>query len=300
MATCQFCQRQFRNTQAVRAHLKACPTYHDRDQVLSPALGSAALGTVPEATSAGAEFADEDAGRQDRREAARERAQERADRQAEREIGPFLRRVTEERRARHRRELIQSVKNQTIGAWSWQHPTIPADVKADALLQIERKLSGLPLEELPRHEVVRIAEGVRDRLFRPVLEAQEVARRRARAEEEAGRRAKLDEDAAHRREEAAARERAEAKQRLLERGMSVVDRELRADPDLDPTEREHLRKWVQGELENELNGEESREDVDDLVDNILEEELGGNDEDDLDDELDEDDGTDDEEENDDD
>jgi hypothetical protein len=273
----------------VRAHLKACPTYHDRDPVLSPALGSDALGTVPEATSPRGEFTDEEADRHGRREAARKRAQERSDRQAERETGPFLRRVAEERRARHRRALIQSAKDRTIGPWSWQHPTIPADVKADALLQIERKLSGLPLEELPRHEIVQIAEGVRDRLFRSVLEAQEAARKRARAEEEAGRQAKIQEDVSHRREVASARERAAAKQRLVERGMSVVDRELRADLDLEPMERERLRRWVQGELENELNGEESREDVADLVDNILEEEFSGNEADDFDDDLDEDD-----------
>ena len=170
-------------------------------------------------------------------------------------------------------------------------PDHPADVKAEALQEIERKLSKLPLDELPRHEVLQIAEGIRDRLFRPVLEAQEAARQRARAKEEearqraqaeegARRQAKVDEEAARQREEEAVRDRAEAKRRLLERGMSVADRELRADPDLDPGEREDIHAWMQGVLEEELSGEESKEEVEDLVDDLLDEEFGeDNDED---------------------
>ncbi len=38
MATCQFCGRPFKNTQAVRAHLKACAAYHGRDQAAASAL----------------------------------------------------------------------------------------------------------------------------------------------------------------------------------------------------------------------------------------------------------------------
>src|SRR6266849_3888304 len=188
MATCQFCGRQFANTEAVRAHRKA---FWEAEE--------------------------------------------------------FLRREAAERRARQRRALIQSVKEETVGFGPSQHPTIPAEVRAEALQEIERKLSALPhVDELPRRELVQIAEGIRDRLFRPVLEAQEAtrqraradedeARQRARADEEARRKAKV-EEAAHQRAEAAALERAEVKQHLVERGMSVADRELRADSDLDPGE----------------------------------------------------------------
>ncbi len=298
MATCQFCGRQFRNTQAVRAHLKACPAYHGRDHVSSSALGRVALGTVPEAPGAGTELPDGEADREDQREAARQRAQERADRQALREAEEFLRREAAERRARQRRAQIQSVKEETVGYGSSQHPTIPAEVKAEALQEIERKLLALPhVDELPRRELVQIAEGIRDRLFRPVLEAREAAQQRARAaeekarqqaraEEEARRRANIEEEAAHRREEEAAREQAEAKRRLLERGMSVADRELRADPDLDPGERGDIRARVQSVLEEELTGEESKEEVEDLVDDILDDEFGEDDEDEDDEEAD--------------
>ena len=151
MATCQFCGRRFTNTQAVRAHLKACPAYQERDQAGGSALGSVALGTVPEAADAETELPAGEGDREGQREAARQRAQERAERQAHRKVEEFLHRAETERRARQRRELIQSVKQETVGYSSWQHPTIPAEVKAEALQEIERKLSTLPLDELPRY-----------------------------------------------------------------------------------------------------------------------------------------------------
>jgi hypothetical protein len=43
----------------------------------------------------------------------------------------------------------------------------------------------LPCAERPRRDVVQLAKGIRDRLFRPVREAKEAARQRARAEEAA-------------------------------------------------------------------------------------------------------------------
>jgi hypothetical protein len=263
---CRFCGRQFKNTQAVRAHLKSCPAYHERDQAPGSALGSVALGTVPEAPGIGTELTDEEAERQGQSEAARRRAQERVTRHGAREVEEYLRRAAADRRARQRRELIQSIKEEVVGYRSSQHPTIPAEVKAQAAQEIERKLSALPLDELPRRELVQIAEGGRDRLFRPVLEAQEAARQRARAEEEARRQAKVEEEAARRLMGDAARERAQAKRRLVEHGMSVADRELRMDSDLDPAERCEIRARVQNALQEKLSGAESKEEVDDLVD----------------------------------
>src|SRR5437879_12558324 len=220
MATCQFCGRQFTSPQGVRAHLKACAAYHGRDQAADSALGRVALGTVPEAADAGTELPNGEVARDGQKGAGRLRAQERADRQAFREAEEFLRREAAERRARQRRAQIQSVKDETVGFGSSQHPTmtIPAEVRAEALQEIERKLSALPhVDELPRRELVQIAEGIRDRLFRPVLEAQEAPRQRARAEEdearqrargdeEARRRAKIEEEAARQQAEAAAQE----------------------------------------------------------------------------------------------
>src|SRR5438445_13330648 len=165
MATCQFCGRQFTNTQAVRAHLKACAAYDGRDQAADSALGRVALGrvalgTVPEAADAGTELPNGEVARDGQKGAARLRAQERADRQAFREAEEFLRREAAERRARQRRAQIQSVKEETVGFGSSQHPTIPAELRAEALQEIERKLSALPhVDERPRRERVPVAEG---------------------------------------------------------------------------------------------------------------------------------------------
>src|SRR6266850_5739648 len=98
MATCQFCGRQFTNTQAVRAHLKACAVYHGRDQATRSALGRVALGKVPEAADAGTELPNGEVARDGQRAAARLRGQERADRQALREAEEFLRRSAASRR----------------------------------------------------------------------------------------------------------------------------------------------------------------------------------------------------------
>src|SRR5205807_5476930 len=113
MVRCHFCKRQFTNTQAVRAHLKACPAYQERDQAGGSALGSVALGTVPEAPGPGNRLTDQEADREGHRDAARRRPHQRADRQAAREVDAYLRRAAAQRQARERRALIQSVKEET-------------------------------------------------------------------------------------------------------------------------------------------------------------------------------------------
>ena len=39
-ATCNFCRRSFRNTQAVRAHLKTCPAYGRLPKATLPRVGN--------------------------------------------------------------------------------------------------------------------------------------------------------------------------------------------------------------------------------------------------------------------
>ncbi len=59
---------------------------------------------------------------------------------------------------------------------------VPSELAAQALREIEHKLLTLPMHELSRRELLQIAEGIRDRLFRPVLEAEEVARQLVQGE----------------------------------------------------------------------------------------------------------------------
>src|SRR5438105_4754857 len=119
MARCQFCGRQFSNAQAVRAHLKACAAYQGRDQASGAALGSFASGTVPEADDPGVELIAEDAQHAGKTGAGGQRA----GRKARKEVEEFLRRAEADQRTRRRRALLQSVKEQVVGYWSWQHPT---------------------------------------------------------------------------------------------------------------------------------------------------------------------------------
>jgi hypothetical protein len=76
--------------------------------------------------------------------------------------------------------MIQSVKDKVIGSWWSAGHTIPSDTKAQALVAIDQESSRLPVDHLPRTELVAIAEGIRDRIYRPVIQAQQ----RAREEEE--------------------------------------------------------------------------------------------------------------------
>jgi hypothetical protein len=55
----------------------------------------------------------------------------------------------------------------------------PGGSSAEALTEIEKELSKLPVAELPEPELLTLAEGIRDRLYRPVIQAQDRAGRDA-------------------------------------------------------------------------------------------------------------------------
>ena len=68
------------------------------------------------------------------------------------------------------------MKSKVIDSWWSLNHTIPSETKAQALVAIEQELSRLPVDQLPRSELVAIAEGIRDRIYRPVDQAQQRAR----------------------------------------------------------------------------------------------------------------------------
>ena len=43
------------------------------------------------------------------------------------------------------------------------------------MVAIDQELSRLPVDQLPKTELVTIAEGIRDRIYRPVIQAQQRA-----------------------------------------------------------------------------------------------------------------------------
>ncbi len=213
-----------------------------------------------------------------------------------------------------RRQIIQRIKDQVVGRWRSPHYTIPAETKARALMEVERELSARAVEELSEWELVALAEGIRDKHYRPVMEAQDEAKRleehrRREEQEQQLNRLRADADRAERqREEArraaeqrASQERAPQQQEervseLLEHGTDFACDALQEVDDLDPRDRRTILQRVERELEEGLTGKESERAVEARVDKILDEELGeaeDGDEDDENDECEEDDEDDD-------
>ncbi len=143
------------------------------------------------------------------------------------------------------------VKDKVIGSWWAIGHTIPAETKAQALAAIERELSGLPADELPRSELVAIAEGIRDRIYRPVIAARK------------------------REQEDAERQRAQGRQRaaLITTGVAHGTRILQQDQSLDGSTRLDLAQKVKRALEQEVDGSESEAEIRGRVGEILEEAL---------------------------
>jgi hypothetical protein len=181
------------------------------------------------------------------------------------------RRQEAEEALRHkRREIIQRMKDRVIGNWLTIGYTIPPEVKARALSEIEREfVTRRPVDELPEWEVAALAEAIRDKHYAPVIAAHEAAQR----------------DAARRRDEERKREESQARvAELVDYGVDYARAALRDIPDLTLTDRLDILRDVELELKDVLTGRESERMVERCVDDILDDELG---EDSTDDDIDE-------------
>jgi len=308
MATCKFCGQKFQSKQAVKAHLRGCAAYKGNlpkaavPQALPKATTPGGFDRVThlrqeveaeqarlklrEVKAAHTELDEREAARAKRQREEAERArmeaqvQELARQKAEREAQEQWRReMAEEKRQRWRRELIQRAKDSAVSAWVDLVP-IPEDVRAEARQGIERALAGMAVEELPEGEVREIAKGVWRRVTRPVVQAAEEAKQREderRRKEEAECRAAVERTWQEIRERLqknrAAAELAEKKRALVRHGQDFAREELREEDDLDWLEREKLVEQVGQELERELGGTESKAEVEDLVEEVLDEEF---------------------------
>jgi hypothetical protein len=166
-AICNFCRRSFRNTQAVRAHLKACPAYARLPKATLPRVGSKPrmVGTPDRCPDVRPNWA---TGLQPTSPRS----------QAPRIVAGTGQKANLSGIARW---MIQSVKDEVIGSWWSPGHTITSEAKAEALVAIDQKLARLPVDQLPRAELVTIAEGIRDRIYRPAIQAQQRAREKATA-----------------------------------------------------------------------------------------------------------------------
>ncbi len=279
-ATCRFCRKSFRNRQAVRAHLRHCATYRDRQaktrsRQVRPPVRSLPVGRpVPQADEPEAGFAGfdptpprvEDAPRWAPDTGMAEirvlvAAQEKQRREAAAEAS-----------RQKRRQVIQRVKDRVVEQWRSPGYTIPAGTKARTLKDIERELWASP-EGLPESELVQLAEGIRDGHYGPVMRAQDDARRREEqrrqeAQEEARRVTERRANEARERQQAQARAAA-----LVQHGIDFAYDALQDVEDLDEREQQRILLRVELDLEAQLTGGESKRQVQGLVDRILDEEL---------------------------
>jgi hypothetical protein len=236
-AICNFCGRRFSNAQAVRAHLKACPAYGRLPKARLPRVGK-----KPRTVGA----PDSDPGVRSTWEDVPPPTDPRP--QPSRIVARNGQKANTSGLARW---MIQSVKEEVLGSGRWAGHTIPSEIKAQALVAIDQELSSLPVEQLPRAELVTIAEGIRDRLYRPAIQAQQ----RAREEEE--------------------RRRQQARQRttLIASGVTHANQALRQRHALDIWTRLDLEQKVKRALEQAIDGSESEADLPALVDKLLAQQL---------------------------
>jgi hypothetical protein len=286
MAICNFCHREFANAQAVRAHLKSCDAYKasgSRQPSEATPLGNdlpsagayagfqepATAGFDPvrsiqrqltterlrlklrEIERAHAILDDEAASRRNHEAELAARRENRA--LSEKREQEALRRKEEaaaradlEAKTRHeqiqskRRALIQEVKNEVIAGWGFGL-LADSELKARILLEIEKALSPLPVQELPKAELIQIAEAARDRLYHGHRDLQKAQRRLA-----------------------------EQRQTLLQEAIAYAQRELRDIDGLGPLDRLSIETTVRERLAS-LSGDETRAEVIDRVEDILDE-----------------------------
>ena len=302
MATCRFCGREFRNTQAVRAHLKGCPAYHGGGRPRAARGGDppTSIGRLPKAMpqaekphawAAGLSSAkpastlpriEEGRGRLPEydwpgRELARHRATQEVEAQRRRE-------QTDEERHRRRRELVQRAKFGTGLAWRLKRGfTLTPEIEARVMQAIEGELASAPVDEWPWSEVQTIAEGVWERVCAPaeaeqvkaVRQAAEAAAQQRQARKVASARARDERERTlteWRREADERAQRTARERELTVHGRAYLARALAEVGNVSPTERIELSWKVERALAAGVARARTTDQVEDLVDNVLEHE----------------------------
>lgn len=167
-------------------------------------------------------------------------ARDEARRQAAEAVRAAERREAEKReRQEKRRSVIQDVKRQVVDCWFGGF-NLPPDFKPRVCLAIEREFQTLAIDEIPLPELVRLAEGIRDRMHRD---------EKAKAEQAA----RL----------------SQQRQRLIQHGTAYAARKLRAIGDLSLSDTWRIERAVKADLES-VTGTESPADIEDHVEEVLE------------------------------
>ncbi len=310
MPRCGFCHRSFQSKQSVRAHLGHCepyrnakpqgklpigrPTYigrplpkADKEAGFDPALHARQEVEAEEAKlrlrqvqAAHSELDAKEAQRarhaKEEAEAARRREQEQtlARRRAQLEAEERERRVEiEQQLQRRRREIFQKVKDRVIRQWWRIRYSIPSEVRARALMEIEQNLSALPVEELPETELIEIAEGVRDRLYGPLMAAQDEAEEREQDHQRQESARRLEDSLAKLRKVGEDIRLDRQKDELIRHGDRFASEELDERGIRPGFERYAILEKVKETLLEKLTGKERKAEIEDMVEVILAKEL---------------------------
>lgn len=291
MAMCNFCNQEFDNTQAVRAHLKWCPPYRGEEEPEGMHKAGmprhAQLKGDDPVTRARQEYEKEkvdfklDRIKEERRtwkdrQQEKDQAMQRQEREAQearareeldRDLAIEQTRLDKEEKSRReeerrkiekiRRDRIQQVKAQAVDQYySW--PRVSSEFKVGAKRMIEKELGDLQIEDLPDSELKEIAEAVREKVYKPFFEKLAREDQQRQAERELVRR----------------------KSNLLNQGEKYVKiwvkkaLEEEGIADLDPMGR-LLLEWkvaqaVREALEKELQGDEEAHEIRDIAIDLAE------------------------------
>lgn len=127
------------------------------------------------------------------------------------------------------------------------------ELRADVLRAIENTLSEMSVEGLPREELLIYARAARDQVFGKARKARD-------AEREAKRQRQLE-----------AQQQAARKHDLVRHGTDYARRELESVEDLDWSDKWRIERSVATALQ-EIDGDETYEDIEDLIEKIFERE----------------------------
>lgn len=231
LAKCKFCRRIFNNKQAVKAHLKGCIAYRERipRQRVHKAMPEARNTLLPEGF--------------------RERS------------------GVEGRKSRN--EIISEVINESVEEYSKLRNDIPIEAKARAIMEIRRELSPLPVNSISFSDLLEMAERIKDRIYKPVIQAQNAANTQKAADEKTNFWQKEDEShgALERMREITRKER--RREALVESAIRNAEQQLNRAPGIEIWNQWPAMEKVKGALAREVIGTESPEEIEELVDELL-------------------------------
>jgi len=172
-----------------------------------------------------------------------------------------------ENRNRRREIILEVIKEVVADHWRFRDD-IPQEVKMQATQAIRRELSTIPVEETPFSELREIAEGIRDQICEPEIQAQDAVKQQKAADEEARRRQKENLYGALERIDKEIRIKRQ-REALVAHAVRYAELRLKAAPGVEIWHQLSAMNAINGAIAHEVIGTESQGDIDKLVDELL-------------------------------